>query len=112
MVFSILLLALPMSVVVHEIGHAVAATMLRLPWRLTLTRYGPGIRIGSDAIRLTRRQITVTAVAGPLANLALASVAYQAGLALLVLCSLEVAFVNLLPFPRSDGRRILRGQEI
>lgn len=106
-----LVVAMIGTVVVHEVGHAAAASLLRLPWRPTLTWHGPGIRIGSDALRLSRFQVAVTAAAGPVANLALAAIAIRSGLGLLALANIEFAVVNLLPLPRSDGRRLLFGQE-
>lgn len=106
-----LLLLIPavlVALVVHEAGHAAAAQTLRLPWRPTLTWHGPGVTIGNAATRLAPWQLVVTSAAGPAANLLLAAIAYQAGMPLLVLTSLEFAVVNLLPLPHSDGARMLR----
>lgn len=106
-----LLIALGATLVVHELGHAAAAAALRLPWQPVLTRHGPGMKIGSDDFALTRREVTLTSAGGPVANILLAAAAIHFGLGLLALLNLEFAVLNLLPFPRSDGRRILYGQE-
>ena len=108
MEIALLLVLLPLALVIHESGHAMAALALRLPCRAVLTRYGPGVRIGSDSIRLERWQVVVTAAAGPAANIGLAALAYRFGLPLLVLANIEFAVVNLLPLPHSDGSRMLR----
>lgn len=96
-------------VLVHETGHALVARAFGLPVRPTVTWYGPGVLIGSDEIRLTRTQIGLTAAAGPAANLLLAAVAYASGVGLLVGMGVLFAILNLIPFPNSDGHRILHG---
>lgn len=106
-----LLLALLVTVIVHEFGHAVVAAMLRLPWAPVVTRHGLGMRIGSDDIALTHSEVALTSAGGPLANLMLYAAAFHFGLGLLALLNLLFAVMNLLPFPRSDGHRILFGQE-
>lgn len=100
--------ALALALVVHEAGHAFAAIALRLPWCPVLTWRGPGISIGSESLRLTRVQVVVTAAAGPLASLALATLAFRFGQPFLALVSLDLCVVNLLPMPHSDGTRMLR----
>ena len=109
MIWLEFVLALLLTVGVHERGHALVAQALGLPWKPVVTWHGPGVKIGSDAIKLTRWQIMATAAGGPLANLVLAAVAFALGMPLLALCCAEFALWNLLPFKRSDGRRILRG---
>jgi stage IV sporulation protein FB len=96
------------TVVVHEAGHAAAAALLRLPWRPVITWIGPGVAIGRDGLDLTRRQVVITAAAGPLANLALAAVAYGFGQPIVVMMGVLFAVTNLAPFPYSDGARMLR----
>lgn len=93
------------ALLAHELGHATAAQTLNLPWKLIVTRHGPGIRVGADTIRLTRQQIIVTAASGPAASLAFA-VAIWAASPLAAIISLELAFWNLI-LPRSDGALIL-----
>lgn len=93
---------------IHEAGHAAAAILLRLPWAPVITRRGPGIRIGRADLDLTRWQVRITAVGGPIANIILTYVCARLGLAIIALMSLEFAVVNLLPLPHSDGSRILR----
>lgn len=110
MIVAAILLAVCVALVVHECGHAVVASVLRLPWTPVLTRHGPGMRIGSDAITLTRRQVAMTCAGGPAANVLLAVLAIRFGFGLLALVNLEFAVANLIPFRRSDGHRILFGQ--
>lgn len=105
------LIAVAVAVVAHECGHAAVAAMLRLPWKPVLTRHGPGMKIGSDAITLTRRQVALTCGGGPVANILLAALAIHFGFGLVAFFNLAVAALNLVPFRRSDGRRILFGQE-
>lgn len=108
MIWLALILAVIVTLAAHEAGHALAAQAWRLPWRPTLTWHGPGIRIGSDDIKLTRSQIATTCAAGPAANLLVAVVAvFVLHMPLVALLNIEFAVVNLLPFPRSDGRNIL-----
>lgn len=104
----VLILAVAATLVVHEAGHALAATALRLPWRPILTRHGPAVVIGRDDLRLTRRQVVLTAAGGPLANIAVCAAAYALGQGLVVLVGLEIVVLNLLPLPRSDGSKIIR----
>ena len=106
------LIALLVTLAVHEAGHAAAATAFRLPWKPVLTRHGPGVMIGNDDIRLTRFQVAVTSAAGPLANLVLAYMAVKTGMAVLALLNIEFAYFNLIPFKRSDGHRIVYGQQL
>jgi hypothetical protein len=102
-----ILAILAVNLLVHEAGHALAAIALRIPWCVTLERLGPGIRVGWDDHPLTRRQVVLTAVGGPLANIALAAVAYLLGQPFAVLVSVEFAVGNLV-LPHSDGSRIFR----
>jgi hypothetical protein len=106
MSISSFLLGMVGLVLVHEAGHAGAAQALGLPWRPTLSRRGPGVRIGSDSFRLTRRQVIATAAAGPLVSLAFGVVIWGV-LPLLALASFELALWNLV-LPHSDGARIVR----
>jgi stage IV sporulation protein FB len=103
---TMLLLGVVGLILVHEAGHAGAAQALGLPWRATFSRRGPGIRIGSDSLRLTRRQVIVTAAAGPLVSLA-CGIAIWKLLPFLALSSFELALWNLV-LPQSDGAKILR----
>jgi hypothetical protein len=93
-------------VLVHEAGHAGAAQALRLPWRPTLSRRGPGVRIGSESFRLTRGQVIPTAAAGPLVSLAFGIAIWQSH-PLLALASFEMTLLNLV-LPHSDGATIVR----
>lgn len=108
-VVIVTLIAVALTVGVHELGHAAAAIALGLPVRPVVTRHGPGMAVGSDAIRLTHAQISLTCAAGPAANLAAAAVCHELGIGLLVLTNVVFAIANLVPLPHSDGLRILRG---
>jgi hypothetical protein len=103
----ILALIVAVTLVVHEIGHVLAAVALRLHWRPILTWHGPAVVIGRDDLLLTRRQLVLTSAGGPLANIALCAVAYLLGQGLVVAVGLEILFWNLLPWPRSDGLKML-----
>lgn len=107
-----MLIVLALTLLIHEAGHAAVATLYGLPWRPVLTRHGPGVSIGNDDIRLTRLQVALTSAGGPLANLLLALIAVKVGQGFLAAANIEFAVVNLLPFKRSDGHRILYGQEV
>lgn len=104
----ILVIAAVVGVVVaHEAGHAAAAQMLGLPWKPVLGRWGrPGIRIGSDDRRLTRRERAITAAAGPVVSIAL-GVALWTVNPFVAVVSLDLAFWNLI-LPSSDGAAVLR----
>jgi Zn-dependent protease len=108
----LLLAGLAAVLLVHEAGHAAAATALRLPWRPVLTRRGPGVVIGRADLVLSRYQVVVTAAGGPAANLAAAFAISAAHLGLsfgfVAFLSILFALLNLLPFPHSDGARMLR----
>lgn len=95
------------TLLAHEAGHAATAAALRLPWRPVLSWHGPGIVIGRDDLLLAPWQLVATAAGGPFANLLLCAAAFRLGQPLLILINLEFAVINLLPFPRSDGARML-----
>lgn len=97
------------TIVVHELGHGLAATALRIPWRPTIHRGRPGILIAPDDRRLKPWQRRVTAAGGPLANAAVAVAALKLGLPLLFEMNALFAVANLLPFRIADGRRIITG---
>jgi len=105
----VFLMALLVALLVHEAGHAGAALALHLPVRPTLTRHGPAMIIGSEAIRLTRLQIAITAAAGPAANFVFAAIAYAAGRGVFCAVSIEIGGFNLIPIANSDGHRIIHG---
>ena len=90
----------------HEAGHALAAQLLGLRWRPVLSRRGVGVAIGCEGRRLTRFQAGVTGAGGPAASLLLVAVLWRLGFHLPALASLELCVLNLLPFKRSDGRKV------
>jgi len=98
------------SVLVHEAGHAVAAEALGLPWKPTFSRRGLGITVGRDDLKLRPWQIRASCAAGPAANLAVAAAGVYFHEPALFLLNALFALINLIPLPKSDGARILRGQ--
>jgi Zn-dependent protease len=96
------------SLLLHEVGHMAAATMLGVPVR----EFGLSWRgaYNRRAYASRRRDDVLISFAGPLTNLFLALpmfflpvIGHQ-----LALCNLMLCVVNLLPIPSSDGLRILR----
>ncbi len=96
------------SLLLHEVGHMLAATALRVPVREFGLRMGGAYNRRALAAR--RRDELIISVSGPLMNLLLVVpllfVPRLGGQ--LALCNLLLCVVNLLPLPSSDGLRILR----
>jgi Zn-dependent protease len=113
---AIYLGALVVAVLVHEIGHAGVAQMLRIPSkRIVLTFFGGYVQFAFQP-RTRWHEIAVSA-AGPLANLAtwflLSFVAIENNgfglfLSSLLFVSLILGILNLLPGFPLDGGHILR----
>jgi len=96
------------SLLLHEVGHILAARLLWVPVREFGLRLGGAYNRRAFASR--RRDEILISAAGPLMNLLLVvpvlfipRIGAQLGLGNLALC-----VVNLLPIPSSDGLRILR----
>ena len=92
-----------LAVVCHELAHVVAASALRvrvyqigITWRGPFIRRDPGTVIQNLAITL----------AGPGINLLLAFILHRVTPAF-SLSNLVLGICNLLPFPSSDGSRVL-----
>lgn len=108
------LIALFVSVVLHELGHALAARGFGLKTDgITLYPFGGVARIRAQGMTATSE--FVVALAGPAVNLGLATVAGLVWLvfpqsALLVFAGLNVgmAVFNLIPAYPMDGGRVLR----
>ena len=100
--------ALVVSLLLHEIGHMLAAIMLRVPVR----EFGLCLRgaYNRRAYADRRRVEILISAAGPLMNLFLVlPLLYLPAIGTkLALCNLLIGVVNLLPLPSSDGLRILR----
>lgn len=100
--------ALAVSLLLHEIGHMLAAIMLRVPVR----EFGLCLRgaYNRRAYAGRRRSEVFISAAGPLMNLFLVlPLLYLPVIGTkLALCNLTICVVNLLPLPSSDGLRILR----
>jgi Zn-dependent protease len=96
------------SLLVHEAGHMLAASFLRVPVREF------GLRLGGAYIRRAcaarRRDEILIAASGPLVNLVIAlPLIFVPRLGpQLAMCNLVLGVINLLPLPSSDGLRILR----
>ncbi len=96
------------SLLLHEMGHMLAAIMLRVPVReFGLSLSGAYNR---RAYARRRRDEILISAAGPLVNLFLVlPLLYIPGIGIkLAYCNLGLCVVNLLPLPSSDGLRILR----
>ena len=96
------------SLLLHEVGHMIAAAILRVPVREF------GLKLGGAYVRraqaLRRRDEILIAVSGPLINLLVVvplifvpRLGFQ-----LATCNLMLGVINLLPLPSSDGLRVLR----
>jgi Zn-dependent protease len=96
------------SLLLHEVGHMLAATALRVPVREFGLRLGGAYNRRAYATR--RRDELIISVSGPLMNFFLVvPLLFVPRLgAQLAVCNLLLCVVNLLPLPSSDGLRILR----
>lgn len=96
------------SLLLHEAGHMLAATALKVPVR------GFGLKLVGSYVRRAhatrRRDEILIAASGPLMNLLIVvPLLFVPRLgAHLAMCNLALGVVNLLPLPSSDGLRILR----
>ncbi|MGA9672929.1 MAG: site-2 protease family protein [Terracidiphilus sp.] len=96
------------SLLLHEVGHMVAAISLGVPVReFGLCLYGAYTRRASSGSQL--KEILI-AFAGPSVNFLLAFLCLmlpKIGIQL-AFCNLTLFVVNLAPIPSSDGLRIVR----
>ncbi len=96
------------SLLLHEMGHMLAAILLRVPVREFGLCLGGAYNRRAHATR--RRDEILISAAGPLMNLLvvvpLLFIPVIGGR--LALCNLLLCVGNLLPLPSSDGARILR----
>lgn len=95
-------------VLLHEVGHMLAAWALGVPVReFGLCLVGA---YNKRAYSTRRRDEIYISLAGPLMNILLAfGLVFVPRIGfMLALCSLELGVVNLIPLPSSDGLRILR----
>lgn len=101
------------SVLLHELGHAMAGRSFGIPTRdITLYPFGGVARMDIGSLRPVPE--LVVAVAGPLVNLILAGLGFglaELGLPLaleLAVINLGLGLFNLLPAYPMDGGRVLR----
>jgi Zn-dependent protease len=100
--------AVAASLLLHEVGHMLAAAMLRVPVR----EFGICLSgaYNRRAYASRRRDEVIISAAGPLMNLLLVLPLLYVPVVgtKLALCNLGLCVANLLPIPSSDGLRILR----
>lgn len=108
------------SIVVHELGHALAARRFGLSPFVVLYGMG-GLTYSPGAERLGRGQRIVLSLAGPAAGFLLAGVVWLGGFALsaaspaaprllvdfLLFINIHWTLLNLLPVPPLDGGQVL-----
>jgi Zn-dependent protease len=101
-------LVVAVSLLLHEVGHMLAAVMLRVPVR----EFGICLSgaYNRRAYASRRRDEVLISAAGPLMNLLLILPLLYVPVigAVLAFCNLALCVSNLLPLPSSDGLRILR----
>jgi len=96
------------SLLLHEAGHMLTATFLKVPVREFGLRLGGAYNRRAFATR--RRDEILIAASGPLMNLLLVfPIIFVPRMGPeLATCNLLLGVINLLPLPSSDGLRILR----
>lgn len=100
--------AIAASLLLHEMGHMLAAIMLRVPVR----EFGLCLKgaYNRRAYASRCRDEVLISAAGPVMNLLFVLPLLYIPLVgkILALCNLTLCIGNLLPLPSSDGMRILR----
>ena len=96
------LIAIILSVVIHELGHFIAIKWCSLPvYCIKLNLNGAKI----ITVPMSSQQELICAAAGPLSNFLL--ILFARHFPLLAVCSMFHGIFNLLPIGKMDGRRIL-----
>jgi Zn-dependent protease len=94
------------AIVIHECGHALAA------WIFRFRCIGIGIGILGPYVRVfgnhRHKENAIVALAGPGANCLAGGILATFGLPITGLLVAGVGVVNLLPFPGSDGLKVIR----
>ncbi len=96
--------ALLAAILIHETGHALAASALGYSWRPTIVRWhglpvGPAIQM----VQPTRWDSAVIALAGPAANLVTGVAAWYLGGVSFGFLSVLLGLVSLVPLHGLDG---------
>ncbi len=101
-----MLVAILLSVFVHESGHIIAACLLGS--EIESVCFTPlGVTIHRRAKITSYKNDIVIYAAGPLMNLALLGVGIISSHLYLVLCNLSLFLINILPIKVFDGGKIL-----
>lgn len=97
--------ALELALVSHEIGHYFTAKFFKYPARFKVDWHGVGVIWGSDDVMSSYQDRMVVSLAGPLFNFITAGILFLNGFAFEGTIVGLLGFMLLLPFPKTDGSR-------
>jgi stage IV sporulation protein FB len=98
------------AILAHELGHALVAARLGYRVRPFLRWWKFGVAVVVPEGGMSARDDRLIALAGPVSSILLTAAAVSSGLLWLAFVSAELAVMNLIPFPGSDGLRALRAK--